>query len=315
MLRRCNAPPRMNTVLDPLVIGLLLAAALMHATWNALLKADTGDRLATFGVIMLTGGLVSLPLVFVLPMLPAAAWLWLLASVVIHNFYYFFLLKAYATGDLSHTYPIARGLGPLLVAIFSGRLLGEYLRLQDGVGVALVSLGILAIAARQRGMAEGAAASRAHRRRHRLATLYAVLTGVTIAGYLFSDGLGVRAAGPTDAHRLAYIAWLNVCEGPWLICLALYLRPYTVAAYLKKGPRGWWRGAVGGAIATVGYAIAIWALATGPIAHVAAVRESSVLFAAVMGAALLGEPFGLRRIAAAGVIVAGLVLMNGPSLF
>jgi len=305
----------MNTVLDPLVIGLLLAAALMHATWNALLKSDTGDRLATFGIIMLTGSIVSLPLVFFLPFPPKTAWLWLAASVAIHNFYYFFLLKAYATGDLSHTYPIARGLGPLLVAIFSGRLLGEYLRFQDGVGVALVSLAIIALAAPQRRLASGEVLTGALRGKHRQATIYAVLTGVTIAGYLFSDGLGVRASGPTFEHKLSYIAWLNVCEGPWLIALALYLRPLSVAAYLRKGPRGWWKGAVGGAIATLGYAIAIWALAAGPIAHVAAVRESSVLFAAAMGALLLGEPFGRLRIIAAGVIVAGLILMNGPTIF
>jgi uncharacterized membrane protein len=233
---------------------------------------------------------------------------------MIHNFYYFFLLKAYATGDLSHTYPIARGLGPLLVAIFSWRLLGEFLRVQDGVGVALVSLGILTLAAPQR-LANGEPLTHALRGKHRRATMYAALTGVTIAGYLFSDGLGVRAAGPTFDHKLSYIVWLNICEGPWMIVAALYLRPFAVTAYLKKGPRGWWRGAVGGAIATVGYAIAIWALAAGPIAHVAAVRESSVLFAAVMGALLLGEPFGVRRIVAAGIIVAGLLLMNGPTLF
>src|SRR5512147_691868 len=304
----------MHTVLDPVVIGLLLAAALMHASWNALLKSDTGDRLATFGVIMLTGSLMSLPLAAFLPFPPQKAWLWLLASVVIHNFYYFFLLKAYATGDLSHTYPIARGLGPLLVAIFSGRLLGEYLRIQDGVGVALVSFGILALAAPQR-LANGEPLTHALRGRHRLATIYAALTGVTIAGYLFSDGLGVRAAGPTFEHKLSYIVWLNICEGPWMIVAALYLRPLSVATFLRKGPRGWWRGVVGGAIATIGYAIAIWALAAGPIAHVAAVRESSVLFGAVMGALLLGEPFGSRRIVAAAVIVAGLILMNGPALF
>ena len=304
----------MHTVLDPVVIGLLLAAALMHASWNALLKSDTGDRLATFGVIMLTGSLMSLPLAAFLPFPPQKAWLWLLASVIVHNFYYFFLLKAYATGDLSHTYPIARGLGPLLVAIFSGRLLGEYLRIQDGVGVALVSLGILTLAAPQR-LADGQPLTHALRGRHRLATIYAALTGVTIAGYLFSDGLGVRAAGPTFDHKLSYIVWLNICEGPWMIVAALYLRPLSVATFLRKGPRGWWRGAVGGAIATIGYAIAIWALAAGPIAHVAAVRESSVLFGAVMGALLLGEPFGSRRIVAAAVIVAGLILMNGPALF
>jgi drug/metabolite transporter (DMT)-like permease len=304
----------MHTVLDPVVIGLLLAAALMHASWNALLKSDTGDRLATFGVIMLTGSLMSLPLAAFLPFPPQQAWLWLLASVIVHNFYYFFLLKAYATGDLSHTYPIARGLGPLLVAIFSGRLLGEYLRIQDGVGVALVSLGILTLAAPQR-LADGEPLSHALRGRHRLATIYAALTGVTIAGYLFSDGLGVRAAGPTFEHKLSYIVWLSICEGPWMIVAALYLRPLSVATFLRKGPRGWWRGAVGGAVATIGYAIAVWALAAGPIAHVAAVRESSVLFGAVMGALLLGEPFGSRRIVAAAVIVAGLILMNGPALF
>lgn len=304
----------MNTVLDPLVIGLLLAAALMHATWNALLKADTGDRLATFGVIMLTGSLVSLPFVFFLPFPPKAAWMWLAASVAIHNFYYYFLLKAYATGDLSHTYPIARGLGPLIVAIFSGRLLGEVLRTQDGIGVALVSLGIVTLAMPQPRHAGGDDIAKELLGKHRTATIYAVLTGITIAGYLFSDGLGVRASGPTFEHKLSYIAWLNVCEGPWLIAVALYRRPLSVTAYLRKGPRGWWRGAVGGAIATLGYAIAIWALAAGPIAHVAAVRESSVLFAAVMGALLLGEPFGRLRIVAAGVIVAGLILMNGPTL-
>ncbi len=305
----------MNTVLDPLVIGLLLAAALMHATWNALLKADTGDRLATFGVIMLTGSLMSLPFIFFLPFPPKTAWLWLLTSVIVHNFYYYFLLKAYATGDLSHTYPIARGLGPLLVAIFSGRLLGEYLRVQDGVGVALVSLGIIALAAPRRRLKNGETISDVLLGQHRRATIYAVLTGITIAAYLFSDGLGVRASGPSFEHKLSYIVWLNVCEGPWLILVALYLRPLGVVAFLRKGPRGWWRGAIGGAIATIGYAIAIWALAAGPIAHVAAVRESSVLFAAVMGALLLGEPFGKLRIVAAGIIVAGLVLMNGPTLF
>jgi drug/metabolite transporter (DMT)-like permease len=305
----------MHTVLDPLVIGLLLAAALMHATWNALLKSDTGDRLATFGIMMITGSIVSLPFVFFLPPLPTTAWLWLIASVIIHNFYYFFLLKAYATGDLSHTYPIARGLGPLLVAISSGRLLGEYLRIQDGLGVALVSLGIIALAAPQRRLANGEALSKALLGQHRRATIYAALTGITIAGYLFSDGLGVRASGPAFANKLSYIVWLNVCEGPWLVLAALYLRPLSVAAFLRKGPRGWWKGAVGGAIATLGYAIAIWALAAGPIAHVAAVRESSVLFAAAMGALLLGEPFGRLRIIAAAVIVAGLILMNGPTLF
>src|SRR5205085_6784158 len=148
--------------------------------------------------------------------------------------------------------------------------------------------------------------------RHGLATLFAVLTGVTIAAYIIADGLGVRAAGPDFEHRLAYIAWLCVLEGPWLLVLAGILRPTTVWSHLR---RHLWRGLIGGLIANTGYGIAIYALVLGPRAHVAALAEASVLFGAVMGTLLLGEPFGVRRVAAALVIVSGLVLMNGPAPF
>jgi drug/metabolite transporter (DMT)-like permease len=149
-------------------------------------------------------------------------------------------------------------------------------------------------------------------KRHGPATLFAVLTGFTIAAYIIADGFGVRAAGPDFEHRLAYIAWLCVLEGPWLLVLAIALRPRTVWSHLR---RQWWRGAIGGVIANTGYGIAIYALALGPMAHVAALRETSVLFGALMGTLLLGEPFGVRRVIAAAVIVSGLVLMNGPRLF
>src|SRR6185295_8441612 len=224
-------------VVAPLVVALLLAAALMHATWNALLKSDRSDRLATFGVIMTTGTVMGLVAVPFLPMIEPGAWKFLALSVAIHLAYYTFLLKAYSYGDLSHTYPIARGLGPLLVALVSGQLIGEHLRTQDIIGVVLLS---------------GS-----------------------------------------------------------LVALAMPLRRQNVWAHLR---RQWWRGAIGGAIASTGYGIAIYALALGPMAHVAALRETSVLFGALMGTLLLGEPFGRRRIVAAAVIVLGLVLMNGPQL-
>jgi drug/metabolite transporter (DMT)-like permease len=302
----------MSTVLDPLVIGLLLAAGLMHASWNAILKADPTDRVTTFGVIMLSGMAMGGVMAPFLPAIAAPAWKWLILSAVVHVFYYCFLLQAYAYGDLSHTYPIARGMGPLLVAAFSGRLLGEALRWQDIAGVVLLSAGVIALAmpaGRSRGPSQ---ATHDAVRRHRLATLFALLTGLTIAGYLIADGLGVRAAGPTLEHKIAYIAWQNLLEGPWLFLFALVRRPASVADYLR---RGLWRGAAGGAIAAVGYGIAIWAMSQGPMAHVAALRETSVLFGALMGTLLLGEPFGPRRVVAAAVIVSGLVLMNGPRLF
>ena len=125
-------------VVAPIVVALLLAAALMHATWNALLKADRSDRLATFGLIMTTGTVMGLVAVPFLPMIEPGAWKFLALSVAIHLAYYTFLLKAYSYGDLSHTYPIARGLGPLLVALVSGQLIGEHLRTQDLIGVALL---------------------------------------------------------------------------------------------------------------------------------------------------------------------------------
>jgi drug/metabolite transporter (DMT)-like permease len=292
-------------VVEPLVVGLLLMAALMHASWNAILKSDQSDRLATFGVIMTTGTLMGLCAVPFLPLIEPAAWKYLASSVLIHVLYYTFLLKAYSYGDLSHTYPIARGLGPLLVALVSGRFIGEHLRPQDILGVLLLSFGLIALAMPLRNVVPKPGS------RHGLATLFAVLTGFTIAAYIIADGLGVRSAGPTFQHRLSYIAWLCVVEGPWLLVLAIVLRPDTVWAHLR---RTWWRGAIGGVIANVGYGIAIYALVLGPMAHIAALRETSVLFGALMGTLLLGEPFGLRRVAAAFVIVVGLVMMNGPQL-
>lgn len=309
-----------GTVLDPVVIGLLLLAALMHASWNALLKSEVGDRLAMFGTIMLAGCVLGLPMLPFLPVVDPAAWKWLVASVTIHLFYYFFLLKAYSYGDLSHTYPIARGLGPLLVALISGRFLGEALRVQDVVGVVLLSCGLVALALPQRralrtvvaGAVRVGPAVASTGQNHAKATLFAVLTGVSIACYIVADGLGVRAAGPSPEHRIAYIVWLNIFEGPWLLILAFARRPAATLFHLR---RAWWKGAIGGSVAALGYGIAIYALSLGPMAHVAALRETSVLFGALMGALLLGEPFGGRRVVAAGVIVAGLVLMNGPPLF
>ncbi len=286
-------------VLAPSIVGLLLLAALMHASWNALLKSDRSDRLATFGVIMTTGTAMGLCAVPFLPSIEPGAWKYMLLSVAIHLAYYTFLLKAYSYGDLSHTYPIARGLGPLLVALFSGQLVGEHLRLQDALGVTFLSLGLIVLALSFR------VGSPTRGGRPGLATIFAVLTGVSIAGYIVADGLGVRAAGPAFEQQISYIAWLCVVEGPWLLVLAFVLRPATVWGHLRLN---WWRGVLGGAIASIGYG-----LAAGPMAHVAALRETSVLFGTLIGTTLLGEPFGKRRIAAAIVIVSGLVLMNGPA--
>lgn len=282
--------------IDPSVAALVLFAALLHASWNAIVKSDK-DRLMSFGLVMMAGCLIAVPFLPFVAFPSAAAWPYLIGSVIVHNFYYFFLLRAYAHGDLSHVYPIARGLGPLLVAIFSGRLAGEYLSLAESAGVTLLSFGIASLAFGH-GLPKNSAEWKP--------VLYAVATGITIAGYTLVDGLGVRASG--DA--LSYIVWLNLLEGPWVLAVAFWWRGIDrVIPYMRAY---WWRGTAGGIIATAGYGIAIWAMSVGGLAHVAALRETSVLFAAVMGTMLLHEGFGRRRIAASVLVVAGLLLMNLP---
>jgi drug/metabolite transporter (DMT)-like permease len=213
---------------------------------------------------------------------------------VIHNFYYFFLLQAYAHGDLSHVYPIARGSAPLLVAVLAGRFAGETLVAREVVGVLLVSLAIVALAF-SRGLpraGEGRAIG------------YALLTGITIAGYTVVDGLGARASG--DA--LGYIAWLNHLGGSVACSPSRSCAGAARCCRICASTGG--AGTGGGAVATIGYGIAIWALSLGAMAHVTALRETSSLFGALIGAFILRESFGGRRIAAACLLVAGLLLMN-----
>jgi drug/metabolite transporter (DMT)-like permease len=278
--------------LDLGVAALVLLSALIHASWNALLKSER-DRLGFFALVLLAGvAMAALALPFV-PSLPSRAWPWLAASVTIHNVYYVFLLRGYAHGDLSHVYPIARGLSPLLVSLLSGAVAGEHLSALELAGAGFVSLGVASVALAG-GVPRGAAW---------WPTTYAVASGVTIASYTLADGVGARVAG----SPLSYVVWLNLFSGVWLVVAVAWRRRNSIDAYLR---RHWIRGAGAGAIATVGYAIAVWALSRGALAHVAALRETSVIFAALIGATFLGEPLGRVRVGAACLIVGGLVLMN-----
>lgn len=275
------------------IVALMLLSALLHASWNGLVKAETTDRLVTFMVVMVSGGVFAL---FFLPFVavPAAAALpFLAASALIHYVYYYTLLNAYAHGDLSHVYPIARGSAPALVAVISAIVAGEFLSLREVAGVGLVSLGIGSLAM-------GRSASGGDPLK---ATIFALITGALIAAYSVVDGLGARAAG----HPLSYIVWLNLLEAPGVLLYVLAQRGWRILPALRKVAG---RAAIGGTIATFGYGIAIWALSLGAMAHVAALRETSVLFATLIGTRLLGESFGVRRLAAALVVVAGLLLMN-----
>jgi drug/metabolite transporter (DMT)-like permease len=182
-----------------------------------------------------------------------------------------------------------------LVAIASALVAGELLSLREIAGVALVSAGIASLALGRAGRGDGLKA-----------TLFAFATAGLIAAYSVVDGLGARRSGNT----LGYIAWLTVCDAPAVLCYVLWRRGWRVAPALTLARPALRRAMIGGLIAMVGYGIAIWALSQGAMAHVAALRETSVLFATVIGTRLLGESFGARRLIAAGVVVGGLLLMN-----
>jgi drug/metabolite transporter (DMT)-like permease len=279
--------------LDPAIVALMLLSALLHASWNGLVKAETTDRLVSLMVVMLTGAVLGLLMLPFVGGVAAASLPFLIASAIIHYGYYVTLLNAYTYGDLSHVYPIARGSAPALVAIASALVAGELLNLRETAGVALVSLGIASLAMR-RGSGSGDGLK---------ATLFAFATAALIAAYSVVDGLGARRSGNT----LGYIVLLFIADAPAVLGYVLWRRGWRVAPALRPVIG---RAAIGGIIAMVGYGIAIWALSQGSMAHVAALRETSVLFATVIGTRLLGEAFGARRVAAAAVVVAGLLLMN-----
>lgn len=277
---------------DFAVGALVLVGALLHASWNAMVKAGD-DRLIALAAVFLSSGLAGLVALPFVPVPAAAAWPWLGLSIVIHIFYVAGLVGAYTHGELGRVYPIARGCGPLLVALVAGRLVGEHLSPVQAAGLLLVSAGILGLALEPGSFGVG-----------RRGTLWALFTGATIAGYTVSDGMGARLSG--DA--LGYIAWLFAAQIPVIPVYAWITRRAAVRAYLASG--AWKRGAGGGMVALGSYGIAIWAMSVAPMAMVAALRETSVLFAALIGTFLLGESMGRWRIAAAIVVVAGQVLMN-----
>jgi drug/metabolite transporter (DMT)-like permease len=271
---------------------LILIAAFTHAAWNAMIKAS-GDRVLTFATMRGVDGVVALAVIPFLPLPAPEAWPYLIVSTIIHNVYYGLLLYTYRHGELNQVYPLARGSAPLLVAVLAAWLAGEVPSMTAGVGILLVSGGIVGIAL-TKGLPRGADVK---------PILLALATGLGTAGYTVADGLGTRLAG----DPFSYIAWLFLLEGVSFVAIAAGLRRRGVVAHMIKH---WRPGVAGGLLAIFAYGLVLYALSQGAMAHVAALRETSVLFAALIGTFLLKESFGPRRIAAAALIVAGIVLLQ-----
>ena len=279
--------------MENFVFAAVLFAALCHAGWNALIKVGLDPLSSTTLISVGSGvvGLVALPFVGV----PSAeSWPWLFASVVIHLFYFAALIESYRTGDLGQVYPIARGSAPLMTAVIATLLIGERLSIIGWIGVVTLVSGVFLLSLR---------GGRELARLDMRAVGFALMTAVTICTYSIVDGVGARLSSNPNA----YSAWL-------FVGIAIVLVPY---ARLRGGSGGlaaampyWRQGLAGGAMQVLSYGIAIWAMTVAPIAIVAALRETSVLFGAAIAVIVLKEPLRAARLVAAGLIVIGLVLIR-----
>ena len=278
--------------MDPLVVVMVLAAAVMHAVWNTFIKIGD-DRLMALAVVIGMAGLLGPALVVAGPAPAPQSWKFMALSVVIHSAYYFFLIQAYRVGDLSHAYPLARGSAPLMVAAGSALFAGETLGAVELAGVAVVSAGIISL------VLGGGYSIRGDWR----AIAYPLATGGMIAAYTVADGLGVRLSG----SQPGYIGWLFIFSAVPIVVVALVRRGAAAFTFVR---RNWKRTVLGGALAFGAYALVIWALSLGAMAHVSALRETSVVIAALIGSRYLGERFGRRRVISAGVVAGGVVLLT-----
>jgi len=276
-----------------LVFIAVLFAALCHAGWNALIKVGL-DPLSTTTLIAIGSGVVALAGLPFFGLPAAAAWPWIGASVVIHLFYFAALIESYRTGDLGQVYPIARGSAPLMTAAAATVFVGEPLSAAGWGGIVVLVAGVFLLSAR--GGRELAIIDRR-------AVGFALLTALTICTYSIVDGIGARVS----LNPQAYVLWL-------LFGNALLLVPYALwrdgRGVLPAMSRFWRRGLFGGVLQVIAYGIALWAMTLAPIAIVATLRETSVLFGALIAVVVLKEPLRAVRIGAAVLIVCGLVLIR-----
>lgn len=275
------------------VVGLVLFAALLHASWNALVKSASDTFLATVLVAAGAGAIAALALPFMA--LPhSASWPCIGASALVQLGYYRLLVLAYRSGDMSHAYPLMRGTSPLLVAVASAPLIGERLNPAQWLAVLCICGGIMALTFCARRQATAG---------NRNGTVYALLTACLIATYTMIDGLGVRLSGAP----LAYTLWIFLLTAVGLIAWTAWLRPGQLVPYARANLKV---AALGGFGTLGSYGIALWAMTLAPVAAVAALRETSILFATAIAALVLREHISARRYLAIGMVACGAAVMR-----
>ena len=274
------------------VMVVVLLSALLHAGWNAAVRAS-GDKLLASLHVVCGAMVLGLPLLWLLPAPAPASWPYLLASGLIHVVYFALVARAYQGADLGLAYPLMRGTAPVLTAVVAALWLHELPTPVGWLGIALICIGVLALAGRawQQGL------------QHPGAALAALANAGVIALYTLVDGQGVRLAG----HALAYTVWLFILTAAFVMPLVVIRRGRAVL----RAPAGTWRTMVLGGAGTLGaYSLVLWAMTQASIASVAALRETSIVFAALIGAFFLHEGLGRLRLLSALLVCVGAVVIK-----
>jgi drug/metabolite transporter (DMT)-like permease len=277
-----------------MTIGVFLAvlfAALLHASWNAVIKFGE-DKMQGMIILSIAHGLIGLCMALVFPAPAPEAWGWLALSVLFHLLYKFCLTAAYRFGDLGRVYPIARGTAPVIVLAAGFFILPDKVTTLQVAAIILLAFGIIQ-------MARGVFDLDEPRR----LLPFALGSALGTAGYSIADGMGARASGDASG----YVGWLFM--GDALLFTLWGLRSRGLAALPRSG-RIWGLGLAAGAGSVGAYWIAVWAMTVAPIALVTALRETSVLFAVLIGVLVLGERADARKLVAAVFIVAGVILIR-----
>jgi drug/metabolite transporter (DMT)-like permease len=269
-------------------IAAVLCAALAHASWNALVK-NSGDRFFMLAAIRLVGLCVGICLALAVPFPDSAAWPFLVSAAACHYIYFALLLQSYRVGDMSQAYPIARGTAPMLVTLLGAMLIGEAPSVATWVAIAMICIGILVI-------------SLSATKFNGTLVMFALATGVTITGYSFLSGVGIRRT----ANWLSYIAWLEILFAAGMLIYVVVRYPQQGKTFLSQH---WPAALIAGLLSVGGYSIALWAMTKNNIGTIVALRETSVIFAALIGSIFLGEGFAVKRILAATLVAAGVILI------
>lgn len=285
-----HEPSRGSMSADVFLVVLLAAA--LHAAWNAIAKG-TGDPLHSMVAIVLGHAPLAVVAIVLSPLPAPASWPYVLAGALLHVGYQLFLMSAYRLGDLTHVYPIARGAAPIIVALVSMAFLGVALSGQELLAVVMIGCGIMSIA-----LARGADGLR-----NPQAALAAVATGCFIAAYSLVDGTGARLAGSS----FGFYGWLSLVNALVLAGIVQMTRPRVLRALHREAPLALW---LGGTASFAAYALVTWAFTRAPIALVAAVRETSIVFALLIGVLVLRERLSLHKVASTMMTISGAILLR-----